>query len=1060
MPKHILKGQFRAIITGLILLFGWNISWSQTYYLENYSVRQGLLSSKVYDIIQDEGGYIWMATPAGLSRFDGENFESYGLEEGLDETSLRALYIDSKKRLWVGFENGKAFVQQQDTFLLVLSDTINTKGEISDISESVSGDILISTIGQGLFYIINALNPEQQIKHFTGKDGIDQQIFKTERLKNGEIFFTTSVDLYRKKKDSLSFEKFRPPGFPAFFLSTCIADDYDGNIWIGKYNGGLYKYNPQNGEFKFFDHRDGLAHNFVSCLFVDSKNRVWAGTWGGGVSLIVNDTIKNNYNDKNGLAGLNIQKIIEDKEGNIYFATHENGFYIFKGNQFLSMTEDNGLPNQQIWDICEMTDNKVLLATNNGIAEIAFSSPGKAEVVGIHNQSNNELISNSIRNLVKDNEGNIWIGTALSGIQKYNSKTKDFEFDYVLNSMLPKTVKAIHDLEVVGNDLYIATLDGLINHDIKTGKSVTITQTNGGLSDNDVSTLYEGANKRLWVGVRNGGVNFIDKDFTVTFLEKTSPITPICFAENSKGELWVGTIKGVFKLVNDSLELVIDEQSGLMSNYVSLLHFIDDDRLVIGSNNGLNIYYLSSGKIIHYNKNLGYIGIETKTNSFLDRKNGTILFGTTGGLMIFDSKTEERTLVEPFVHITRMRVNMEDMEMESGASFRYNENSFLFNYHGISISNQSDLQYQIKVDGLDQNWREPTTSTNINLSQLPPGKYKILVKAITFDGVENQEPATYAFSIRPPFWQTWWFISGSLFLIVASTFFGVRYRIYLLKKEKEVLEQKVADRTKEISQKNEQLAEKNKHITDSINYARRIQYATMRPEEQLYQLYEKAFILYIPKDIVSGDFYWYTKKGKHLIVAAADCTGHGVPGAFMSMLGIAYLNEIVGRMNRFEASDILEKLRANVIGALHQSDSADTAKDGMDIALVILDTESYKLQFSGAYNPLYLLREGELHEFKGDRMPIGVHTRDSEAFTNYEEQLIEGDQLYFFTDGYADQFGGPKGKKMNYKRFKNHIEENAGLSQLEQKKHLLETFHLWKGDHEQLDDVLVIGLKV
>jgi len=1059
MPKHFLKVFSTTFLIVVVMLCSSITTFSQTYYLENYSVRQGLSNSKVYDFVQDQSGYIWLATPSGLSRFDGESFKSFGINYGLDESSVRSLFIDSKKRLWVGFENGRAFVQTKDTFQLVLSEVINAKGEISDITERNNGDILISTSNSGLYYIQNPMLPTQNILHLTGKDGIDSRIFNMEKLEGGRILFVTSVDLQVMSADSIHVSYFRPEGFPGFFLTSCTYQNKNGDIWIGKFNGGLYKYEKQSGKFKFFDMRDGIAKNFISTLFVDSRGRTWAGTWGGGVSLIDKGEVVANYNQYNGLDGLNIHKIMEDSEGNIYFATHENGFYIFKGNQFMALTEDNGLPNQQIWDICGVNDSVVLLATNNGIAEVHFSSPISAKVKKVYNKSNNGLISNSIRKLEKDQQGNIWIGTEISGIQTYNIKNRKFDYDYILNSNLPKNAKVIHDLEVIGNDLYVATLDGLINHEISSGKNQILSQTKG-LSGNDISTLYAGRDQKLWIGVRNGGVNSIDKNYEIHYYTKTGQITPICFTENPDGKLWVGTFKGVFKLEHDSLIAVVDEKNGLLSNYVSVLHFLDDDRLLIGSNNGLNIYYLSTGEIIHYNKNVGYTGIETKTNSFLDRKDGTLLFGTTGGLMIYNSKSRDRDLKQPYVHLTRMRVNMEDESMDGTHIYPYNENSFLFNYHAISLINQADLKYQVMLEGLDQSWREPTQSQSISFAQLSPGKYTLKVKAITFDGIVNKEPAQYSFTIRPPFWKTWWFISLSLLIVLASTFFGVRYRIYLLKKEKKILEQKVADRTKEISHKNELLAEKNKHITDSINYARRIQYATMRPEEQLYQLYDKAYILYIPKDIVSGDFYWYTKKGKHLIIAAADCTGHGVPGAFMSMLGIAYLNEIVGRMKKYEASEILERLRANVIGALNKSDTGNTTKDGMDIALIILDTETNKVQFSGAYNPLYVFRKGELIEHKGDRMPIGVHSRDSEPFTNHETQLEEGDQLYFFTDGYADQFGGPKGKKMNYKRFKSHLIDSSKLPLSEQRQYLLDAFNNWKGNQEQLDDVLVISLKI
>lgn len=1063
--KHILGLFSKRTISIVFLLILSVFAFSQTYYFENYSVRQGLANSKVYDILQDDDGYIWLATPSGLSRFDGDAFKNFGTVDGIPESSIRALFLDSDEQLWMGFEKGNVFLKTKSGFREVINDSLIINGEISDITQNTKGDIIIGTIGAGVF-LIESINSEQEtISHFTGKDGIDSQIFNTTSAKDGRVYFATSIDMKYMDADSAEFHFFRPSGFPSFFLTTTLIEDTKANLWIGKHNGGLYKFDAQDSVFTFFDHRDGLAHNWVSTIFEDSKGQIWVGTWGGGVSLIVGDSVQVTFNVKNGLQGQSIQKITEDTEGNIYIATQENGFYIFKGNQFLSMTEDNGLPNEQIFDICEVNDSLILLATNYGVAVLEFSTSTQAEVLAIYNQKNEDdisfegLISNKIKKLVRDKDGNIWIGSALSGIQKFDTKTREFQYDYVINSNLPKNAKMIHDLEVVGSDLYIATVDGLINYEINSGKIFKLSQTDG-LSDRDIETLYRGEQDKLWIGIRNGGINNIDKDGNITILEKTRTITPICFAESPSGQLWVGTFDGVFKLVEDSLVKVIDQQSGLLSNYVSLLHFMDDNRLVVGSNNGLNVYYLDSKEIIHYNKNVGYTGIETKTNSFLKRKDGVLLFGTTGGLMIYDTKTEDRKLKEAFIHLVQMKVNMQEAPMISGSTFPYDENSFSFSYHAISLSNQTDLKYQVMLDGLDLGWREMTTAKNISFSQLPPGKYQLLVKAITFDGVENETPAQYSFTIRPPFWQTWWFISGSLLIIIASTFYGVRYRIYLLKKEKKILEQKVVDRTKEISQKNDLLAEKNKHITDSINYARRIQYAAMRPEEHLYQLYDKAFILYQPKDIVSGDFYWYIKKGKHLIVAAADCTGHGVPGAFMSMLGIAYLNEIVGRMNKFVASDILEKLRDNVINALHQSDSADTAKDGMDIALIILDTETRKLQFSGAYNPLYIIREGELIEQKGDRMPIGVHARDKEAFSNHKVDLFAGDQLYFFTDGFADQFGGPKGKKMNYKRFKNLILEQENQELPQQRENMLLAFNDWKGEQEQLDDVLVIGVKV
>jgi serine phosphatase RsbU (regulator of sigma subunit)/tetratricopeptide (TPR) repeat protein len=263
-----------------------------------------------------------------------------------------------------------------------------------------------------------------------------------------------------------------------------------------------------------------------------------------------------------------------------------------------------------------------------------------------------------------------------------------------------------------------------------------------------------------------------------------------------------------------------------------------------------------------------------------------------------------------------------------------------------------------------------------------------------------------------------------------------------------------------ISNANTILAYQKKQITDSIEYASRIQTAILPPGDYINKIIPDHFILYKPRDIVSGDFYWITHKDGKIIVAAVDCTGHGVPGAFMSMLGFAFLNEIVNKEKELKANEILNQLRDNVKKSLHQTGKDDEAKDGMDIALCIIDLENLKMQFSGAYNPLYLARNNELITLKGDRMPIGIYIAEKESFTNHETEISKGDTIYIFTDGYTDQFGGPQTQKFKTAPFKNLIESNQDKSMAEQKKILEDNFEKWKGDYDQIDDVLVIGIKI
>jgi serine phosphatase RsbU (regulator of sigma subunit) len=256
------------------------------------------------------------------------------------------------------------------------------------------------------------------------------------------------------------------------------------------------------------------------------------------------------------------------------------------------------------------------------------------------------------------------------------------------------------------------------------------------------------------------------------------------------------------------------------------------------------------------------------------------------------------------------------------------------------------------------------------------------------------------------------------------------------------------------------IEEINRDMTASINYASRIQRAILPDPSLVRGLVGRLFILYMPKDIVSGDFYWFVQEGKKLVIVAADCTGHGVPGALMSMLGISFLEEIVNFRKIIESGQILNELRKEVQRALHQKGAREEQKDGMDISLCVIDRSKNVIQYSGAYNNLYLVRNDELIDYPADRMPIGIYAlSDIEFKTNYIPSL-PGDMLYMYSDGYADQFGGPKTKKFKYTQLKELLVSIHNLPLMEQKKKLEKSFIDWKGNNQQIDDVMILGYKV
>jgi len=259
---------------------------------------------------------------------------------------------------------------------------------------------------------------------------------------------------------------------------------------------------------------------------------------------------------------------------------------------------------------------------------------------------------------------------------------------------------------------------------------------------------------------------------------------------------------------------------------------------------------------------------------------------------------------------------------------------------------------------------------------------------------------------------------------------------------------------------NHLISEKSKEVNDSINYAQRIQKAALPKSSITNPIIKDYFILFMPKDVVSGDFYWYHNFDDIFVVTVVDCTGHGVPGAFMSMMGITFLNEIVIEKRIKDPGIILEYMRRNVINALGQEFGKNTSLDGMNMALCIIDKAKYTMDFAGAYNPVVIMRGDEMIKIEGDKMPVGIHAKMDDEFRNNSVKLQADDSIYLFSDGFADQFGGKSGRKFMSKNFNSLIYEIKDQQMADQKNILEQTFVQWKGTHDQVDDVLVIGLKI
>jgi serine phosphatase RsbU (regulator of sigma subunit) len=353
---------------------------------------------------------------------------------------------------------------------------------------------------------------------------------------------------------------------------------------------------------------------------------------------------------------------------------------------------------------------------------------------------------------------------------------------------------------------------------------------------------------------------------------------------------------------------------------------------------------------------------------------------------------------------------------------------------------------------------------------LREGTYTFHVRSKNIYGRIGKE-ATFKFTINPPWHRTTIAYLIYFSFLVVVVFIIVKISVYRLKKAKSRLEKIVKERTQEISRQKEIVEHqkvlvelKNKDITDSIQYAKRIQEAILPLQEEIETNFVKSFIFYKPRDIVSGDFYWYSKVNEtESFIAVVDCTGHGVPGAFMSMIGHTLLNEIVNEKKIYQPNLILNELHESVRLALKQNYHFAESRDGMDMALIKIDKAKNQIEYAGANRALYIISNDKLEEIKPDKMPIGglqLEVNEVRKFTLKILKIENPSWIYAFTDGFPDQFGGPLGKKFMVKKLKETLQEISSLPAIQQKETLNTTLNNWMQEHEQVDDILLIGVFV
>jgi len=1079
MLRHILM---------LFCCFLWQCINAQQYYFANYTLNDGLPHSRVNAIHQGKDGYLWLATNMGFARFDGHKFQNYSFKDGLSDNKVTCLIELDSSDFLLGHENGElSYFKQGNTIKRIKLDQKTNR--IFSFSIDAKNNLWIATQNTGAYKVsMNNLvnNLERQIfENYSNENGLAKDVTSILDDGSGNIWFITDLGIKRMTKNKNSFEFYLPTGID-FVQFSSITQDKDKNLWFGTVTSGVYKFNPSTLTSNHYSLESGhLGSNFISYLHENKKGEMMIGTWGGGFSILKLNGESETFNEINGLSENKVRCITTDTEGNVWVGTNQNGLSCFRGKQFQLFLKSKNGTNTQIGAILQDRKGNNWMGSINGIYYMPKGSNDQRKIEFLTGGDDIEVTT-----LCEDKIGNIWVGTWGAGILIINPSNFSVQrYTGKLPYAEPGTFteQYVHTIRQSSKGLvWISMLRGISVFDPTTNTLKTYTQQDG-LAENNTTDIEEDSEGNIWIGSASAGLTLYEKGKFKKFETKSSSIYPAIssITRDESGKIWVATEGGGIYSITGRNVSRYSTTEGLSSNYISLIESDLHGKLWMGTNKGLCVWNPENRYSTIFDKSDKNSRIEPKPNSvFRDLKN-RIWVGTINGVLLFDPEAAKTNYIESITHINAIKV-YQDTITKNGITLNYKQNYLSFYFNGICFSDPEKVRFKYRLIGFDDQWQEQDLNF-ITFNNLPANDYTFELKSCNNDGVWNKESVKFSFTITPPYWMTWWFYTSVILVILLLIVIYVKFREKTLLQEKKHLEQVVNERTAEIVHQKEEIEnqrdelransdlieQKNLSITDSIRYARRIQMATLPYSELIFQSLPEAFINYQPKDIVSGDFYAFARRGSKILMAVADCTGHGVPGAFMSMIGTNLFNQIINEKGITQPSIILDELNLGIERALKQEESDN--HDGMDIVIVCLDFENNRFEMAGANRPLWIVRSSkfdsgfiESYETYGNRMEIirpdkrpigGFNLSSQEKFTNRSFSFNKGDTLYLCTDGYSDQFGGPLGKKLLSKRLRDKLIAINGLSMPIQQQKLESYFEEWRGPLEQVDDVLLVGIK-
>jgi len=1064
----------------LILLLGLsNFLFGQipkgTPFIKNYLPSEYKSAPDNWCIVQDKRNLIYIANTTSLMEFDGRYWTYYSNK---NKSIFRSLAVSDSNIIYAGSVGEIGYLKPSNGKLKYVSLNLLLKPNTNfgDVWKTycIGKNVYFQTNTQLFVYngiSVSEIVPENgKSFHFSYK--VNNELYVLEigsgikKLENNKLGLVAGGEFF--KNDKL----------------YCLLEIDKDMLLAGTKENGLFSISLTGKIEKFkTEIEDELIEGFLYCGIKINENNIALGTINSGVFIIdSNGKLVQKLNKKSGLPDQLVKNIFLDKQNGLWLALDNGVSRIEINSPITFFGEQDGLPGR-LEEVCEY-NNFIYVSSSKGVSYYKIEDKSLKRFSPIANINSAAWSFEVIKEL------NVVLISTQQGV--YELKGSTAKLIYSSHSFC---TKFIGDKD---KSLFIGLKDGLVSFEYKNGK-----WENEKYYDSipyEIRKIDSDKKGIIWLGTSFNGiialkknsessVNFLDKNklsctnhnYYIYYFNEKNNLNNLSFIRP------YNTSKGMFfSTLGEVMEY--DFKSDIFFKSKIFPKEITDGESqflpIVEDNNGviwLTINKLLESKIYRYNskipENSSFISrLDNQSiySIYVSNKNFTLL-SSNDRIFCFN---ESLTTSAPLNINTLIRFvsagNDTIFEGFPGDNYLYKKNilyknnDIIFNFSSPSFDNSEKNRYSYYLEGLEETWKPFSDEIKIQYLKLREGNYKFHVRSKNIYG-QIGEKASFEFIINPPWFRTKFAYFIYFLLLVLSLISIVKISVYRLTQSKIKLEEIVKERTQEISQQKEIVEnqkiiveQKNKDITDSIKYAKRIQEAILPLQEEIESNFEQSYIFYRPRDIVSGDFYWYSKVNENeSFIAIVDCTGHGVPGAFMSMIGHTLLNEIVNEKKIYQPNLILNELHESVRLALKQNYQFAESRDGMDMALIKIDKAKKQIEYAGANRPLYIIKNNKFEEFKADKMPIGgLQLKENEIrLFNLQTIKIENSfWMYAFTDGFPDQFGGQLGKKFMVKKLKETLQEISSVTALEQKEILNTTLNNWMQGHEQIDDILLIGI--